>query len=261
MSLAEYNARQEERKKLGLITNFEKTISIIIPVYNGEKYLRQCIDSCLSQNYPDKEIIVVDDGSTDSTKDIMLEYDGIHQSFKVNGGTASALNSGIRSSRGEWIKWLSADDVFCNDNVLTNMINHLSQIGNSKYNTIFYTHYDRINSNGDFICNFFEPERNESDLWNFFYGNGSTSLIHKSVFKRCGMFDDSLKHSEDYEFWLRCTQLYETRLQLLPMKSIKYRIHDDQLTNRVGGSLDDEIKKKIKKLRFLQDPLRWKNDS
>lgn len=233
-------------------------ISIIIPVYNGEKYLKQCIDSCINQEYLFKEIIVIDDGSTDSTRDIMMGYDFIHQSFKTNGGTASALNSGIRSSKGEWIKWLSADDML-ETNALSNMMGWLESNG-SDTNTIYYTNYSRVNKYGDHICEFIEHDRDESELWSGFYGNGSSTLIHRSLFDRVGMFDESLKHSEDYEFWLRTTQLYDTKLKLIPIKSIKYRIHEDQLTNKIGGSLDDDIKRKIKKLRYLQDPLRWKND-
>lgn len=216
-------------------------ISIIIPVFNGERYLRECIQSALDQDYGDKEIIVIDDGSMDKTKDILLEFDGINQVWKLNGGTASALNSGIKNSSGEWIKWLSADDV-----MYPNALSKFALADKPDTNAIYYTHYDRIDENGNILSEFMEPVRDESILWSFFYGNGSSSFIHKSVFEKCGLFDESLGHSEDYEFWLRATQVYGVKLRLLNFKSIKYRMHPEQLTNKVGGSLDEYIKKKIR---------------
>lgn len=75
-------------------------ISIVIPVYNGEKYLADCIDSCLDQTYKDYEIIIINDGSTDSTLDIIASYvkefpQKIRMGYKINGGTGSALNTGM----------------------------------------------------------------------------------------------------------------------------------------------------------------------
>lgn len=222
----------------------EYLVSIIIPVYNGEKYIKQAIDSALSQEYNDLEIIVVDDGSTDKTHEILMKYDSINTVSKVNGGTASALNSGIKNSSGRWIKWLSADDVLRN-NCISNMIGMVESVKDGE-NCIFYTHYDRIDQDGAMISRFQEHDRPESELWNYFYGNGSSSLIHRSVFDKVGMFDESLKHSEDYEFWLRATQVFGVRLHLLNTYSLLYRVHPDQLTNKVGGSLDSFIKNKIR---------------
>ncbi len=75
-------------------------ISIVIPVYNGEKYLADCIDSCLDQTYKDYEIIIINDGSTDSTLDIIASYvkefpQKIRMDYKINGGTGLALNTGM----------------------------------------------------------------------------------------------------------------------------------------------------------------------
>jgi len=82
-------------------------ISIIIPVYNCERYIAEAIESALNQTWEDKEIIVIDDGSTDGTAEIAKSYKVIYI-YKPNGGTGSALNMGIKLARGDWIKWLSA---------------------------------------------------------------------------------------------------------------------------------------------------------
>lgn len=89
-------------------------ISIIVPVYNVEKYLRKCIDSVLAQTYTDWELLLIDDGSTDSSGKICDEYaktdDRIKTFHKNNGGSSSARNQGIKLATGEWIYFLDSDD-------------------------------------------------------------------------------------------------------------------------------------------------------
>jgi teichuronic acid biosynthesis glycosyltransferase TuaG len=233
-------------ERLIRIQNREKPIiSIIIPVYNCEKYIRQSVESALKQTYHSFEVIVVDDGSTDGTLDIITEYENVTVLIKPNGGTASALNTGIRNAKGIWIKWLSADDVLKKD-YLSNIMKTVTIT-----DAIYYTNYDIIGEDGNVIKRFTEPElrnfrSNEEqfeELMKYYYGNGSSSLIHKSVFEKVGLFDESLPHSEDYEFWLRASK-NNIRFVLIPNYDLEYRRHPDQLTNKVGGSLDMEIKKK-----------------
>lgn len=229
--------------RLRRINNMETPqVSIIIPVYNGEKYIKECVESALAQTYDSYEVIVIDDGSTDKTLDILCGIDFITVLIKPNGGTASALNTGIRNAKGKWIKWLSADDVLYPDALRTMM-----ESVNDDH-TIYYTNYHIIDSDSNIIGQFVEPNRDTNQLWDLFFGNGSSSLIHRNVFEKCGLYDESLTHSEDYEFWLRVTQVYGVRMKLLPFFSLKYRRHPDQLTNRVGGSLDSLIKNKVRQL-------------
>jgi len=215
-------------------------ISIIIPVYNGEKYITQAVCSALNQTYEKREIIVVDDGSLDKTPQILEEIEGITVITKQNGGTGSALNAGIKQAKGNWIKWLSADDVLYTD-ALERMLTHISTIP-AHENCIFYTSYDIIDKDGKFIKHYLEkPHPNPKQrMMKSFYGNGSTTLIHKKVFKKIGLFKE-MPHSEDYEFWLRAIHK-GVRMELIPFYTLQYRMHPDQLTNRIGGSLDAEIK-------------------
>ena len=95
-------------------------VSIIIPVYNGANYLGQAIDSALNQTYKNIEIIVVDDGSNDngSTKAIANAYgERIHYYYKENGGTGAAINYGISLMHGEYVSWLSHDDLYKPDKI------------------------------------------------------------------------------------------------------------------------------------------------
>ena len=223
-------------------------VSIIIPVYNGEKYLRETIASAVNQRpFDNIEVIVVNDGSTDNTEQICMEFDrSINYIDKENGGTASALNAGIALSTGCFIKWVSADDVLL-DNAIIHMLTWIERkdLENAR-DTIYYTNYHIIDQKGQFLRDFKEPGHPTSKLWDFFFGNGSTSLIHRDIFEKIGNFDTGIAHSEDYEFWLRATMLHDIKLTLIPIFTLNYRNHPDMLTNKVGGSLDKVIKEAIK---------------
>lgn len=94
-------------------------ISVIVPVYNVEKYLHRCIDSILTQTFTDFEVLLIDDGSKDSSGDICDEYakkdSRVKVIHKVNGGVSSARNVGLNNAKGEWITFIDADDYIASD--------------------------------------------------------------------------------------------------------------------------------------------------
>ncbi len=212
-------------------------VSIVIPIYNTEKYLQECINSCLKQTYTDIEIIAVDDGSTDNSGKILEKYVGrIKIIKKENGGTASALNAGIKSMNGEWFKWLSADDMLY-ENAIEILVKEAESQGESGKSSIFYSNYDIIDENSIVVDEVIEPNYNHLSsfernivLLDHYYGNGSTSLIHRSIFDRFGTFNESIGFKDDYEFWLRCCVINTCELFLIPQKLAKYRVHSTQLT-------------------------------
>lgn len=211
-------------------------VSIVIPVYNAQEFLEECISSALNQTYDNKEVIAVDDGSTDHSLEVLKKYsDRIIIITKKNGGTASALNCGINAMTGIWFKWLSADDVLY-PNYLEEMILESSKIQN-KENTIFYSNYDIINSDGNIVKEFVEPNYNKLKdfeqhviLLDHYFGNGTTSLIHRSALERYGLFNEAIGYKEDYELWLRYCVLHNCRLHLISKTLAKYRVHEKQLT-------------------------------
>lgn len=214
-------------------------VSIVIPVYNAEQYLEECIKSSLEQTYSDIEIIAIDDGSTDNSLSILKKYsDKIKIITKENGGTPTALNAGIKAMGGEWFKWLSADDVL-KKNAIEILINETKKLGDCSKSYIFYSNYDLIDQYSNIVGEFVEPNYNNLEsfernviLLDHFYGNGTTSLIHKSVFNRFGIFDEKIGFQEDYEFWLRCCLLHGYALHLVQQNIAKYRIHKGQLTKK-----------------------------
>ncbi len=221
-------------------------ISIVIPVFNAEIFLDDCIQSTLNQTYENIEIIAVNDGSTDSSLSILNNFkDRIKIIDQQNGGTASALNTGINSMTGEWFKWLSADDVL-KPNAVEKLVLEIKKLGKNAENCILYSNYDLINQRGNTIDTFVEPNYNSLSafqknviLLDHYYGNGTTSIMHKSIFTKCGLFDESLKFKDDYEFWLRCCILFNYTLHLLPENLAQYRIHENQMTKvRYGDALE-----------------------
>ena len=216
-------------------------VSIVIPVYNAEKYIEECVESALNQTYHDIEVIAIDDGSTGKSLEILKKYqDKIKIIVKKNGGTATALNTGIKVMTGEWFKWLSADDVLY-PNAIEELIVETKNVKDPQ-KTIFYSNFHYIDSKSNIIADFIEPNYNNLDnfdlnviLLDHFVGNGSTSLIHKSAFENHGLFDENLTFADDYEFWLRCCVLNNFSMHLIPKILVGYRIHLDQLTTKVKG--------------------------
>ena len=227
-------------------------VSIVIPVYNAEKYLRECIESALNQTYKNIEVIAVNDGSTDDSLQILNEFSNrISIISKTNGGTASALNTGIRHMKGEWFKWLSADDSLYL-NAIEELILEAKKLENKK-KCIFYSNYDIINSESKMIKQFIKPNYNELTSFDFntllldsYIGNGTTSLIHKTALDEYGLFDETIGYEEDYELWLRFCLLHNFRLHLIPKILAKIRVHEGQLSARITKK---ELKEKANNIR------------
>lgn len=186
----------------------KKLVSVIIPVFNGENYLGQAIDSALSQTWPDVEVIVVDDGSTDGTARLCRSYGGRVRYFhKENGGVSGAVNLGIRSMRGEYFSWLSHDDIYHPDKIERQMkaldchadkktiVHGNFNVLNEKYHSVTCVRNDVT----------YTKERMENSVLPVLLTaiHGCVPLIHKSHFERAGLFDEALPLTQDYDFFFR----------------------------------------------------------
>jgi len=220
-------------------------VSIVIPVYNCQRYIRESINSALNQDYPNLEIIVVDDGSTDNTPLILMEYaDKIKVITKKNGHTGSALNAGIRAMTGDWFKELQADD-----RLLPDCVSKMLRQVKNKRDTIYYAHVTWIDEEGKTKFTFATKNLNDISRVKFNsllllnnIGNGTSVLIHKSAFKKHGLFDEVTKH-EDYEMRLRWCLLENCRMKLIEETVAEYRIHPEQYTqSRTIPQIIDEDK-------------------
>jgi len=199
-------------------------VSVIIPVYNGTNYLHEAIDSVLSQTYPNHEVIVVDDGSTDGTWAVIQSYGPqVRGIRKENGGVASALNSGVRESAGDYIAWLSHDDLFLASK-LERQVEFLQRLPQFKAS---YTDYYVIDEDGRILGEIETPwyPRLEAirALFGRVYMNGSTMLIGRSCFEKTGLFSEGLRYTQDIEMWLRLLRHFE--IGRVPEKLGKQRVH------------------------------------
>jgi len=231
-------------------------VSIIIPVYNGSDFLKEAIDSALSQTYKHIEILVVNDGSCDNgkTEAIAKEYgDKINYISKPNGGVASALNEGIRAMKGEYFSWLSHDDMYYSEKIEV-QINCLKNLPVKDY--ILFSDYELINWKGRHLYSEkTEKYKTKNSLSAVFYQaiNGCTMLIPKTCFNE-NMFNEDLKTTQDYELWVRLAKKY--KFYHFNKIILKSRFHPNQgsrkitthheeanntLINSIGGLADTEI--------------------
>ena len=182
-----------------------KKVSIIIPVYNGEQYMREAIDSALAQTYENIEIIVVNDGSTDSTDEIARSYgDKIVYIKKENGGVSTALNLAIEKMTGDYFSWLSHDDRYYPEKVEEEM-KFLEDNGLIGKKAIVFSDYDLMDENSKV----FAASVKDHDVLSvkpdycILRGdiNGLSLLIPKQAFADCGNFRTDLRCVQDYVLW------------------------------------------------------------
>lgn len=195
-----------------MINNGPK-VTIVIPVYNGANYVKYAIDSALAQTYQNIEILVINDGSSDSTEEILKSYgDKIKFITKENGGVSSALNLAINKMTGEYFSWLSHDDLYEPDKIEIE-INYLKQHKLLNKKVILYSDYKLIDKNGTDISNCVKDhnELAQKPEYALLKGNinGLTLLIPKQAFDECGEFDTKLKCTQDYELWRLMSKKYE----------------------------------------------------
>ena len=144
--------------------NNSELVSVIVPVYNSEKYLEECLESIINQTYPNIEIIAVDDGSDDSSLDILEKYSNkIDVYSQQNQGLATSLNQGTKKLKGNWLKWFSPDDVMF-PNTIETLVTEAKKYDN---NTIIYSNWNIINDSGEPLREFQESDYNELSAFDF----------------------------------------------------------------------------------------------
>jgi glycosyltransferase involved in cell wall biosynthesis len=219
-------------------------VSIVIPVYNGGNFLREAIDSALAQTWPNIEVLVVNDGSFDGgeTERIARSYgDRIRYIAKENGGVATALNRGIQEMRGEYFSWLSHDDVYYPEKIARQMAQLLSMNDDKAVlfcNCHVTDHTSHITGSGTV---------DESLLGNSIlliigtYVGGCSLLIPKVAFKTAGLFNESLRNSQDNEMWLRLA-MAGYRFHYMPEILIQSREHAEQGSQTTSTRHAEEIR-------------------
>lgn len=216
-------------------------VTIVIPFYNCP-YIQHALDSAVRQTYPNVEIIVVDDGSTHYAELIKPYLYRIYYLGKANGGTATALNHGIRHASGEYIAWLSSDDLLY-PHKLERQISFMQQHGLDAS----YTAFANIND-AHHITSAFNgiPMANQADLCrqliNFNPINGCTFIARKEALVRTGLFNERLPYTHDYDMWARML-MNQIRFGYLPEVLTQYRVHSNMGTIRYHTIIEKEYRK------------------
>lgn len=198
-------------------------VSVIVPVYNGTRFLSEAVESILHQKYNLLEIIIVDDGSTDDTAKVAMSMgEGIRYIYQRNGGPASARNTGLRVARGEIIGFLDADDLWP-ANKLDIQLTRLIETPELDI-AMGRTQYMKMPDAPDINVKFQGPEK---ILANVHLGSG---LFRRSVFDRVGLFDESLQYWEDHDWFLRAREL-DVSIKILKEITLYYRVHTQNMTH------------------------------
>jgi len=184
-------------------------ISVIIPTFNRAKFILQTIQSVQNQSVHVKEIIVVDDGSTDETKKL-LKNENVIYIYQKNSGVSSARNRGIKNAKYEWLAFLDSDDIWHKDKIKKHIDLHV------KAPALKASFTDELwVRNGKTINKKKHLRKEQPTFLNSLRTckiGTSTFFAHKTIFEKIGLFDEKLKVCEDYDLWLRILTTYKIKL-------------------------------------------------
>lgn len=226
-------------------------VSIVIPTYNCP-YIGGAIESALAQTYPRTEIIVLNDGSTKHMEVIHPYLRQIRYIEKENGGTGSALNVGIRAAKGEYVAWLSSDDLYVPDKIERQLAFMLSRNADVSYSAFYM-----MNELGQVTRTVVHTLTDQASLYSAMklgnVVNGCTVMIRTTVFDRVGYFDEALRGTQDYDLWCRMMEYYDFYYMSEPL--VKYRMHEGMSTKKLGDTLAAERSMIQRKYAELLDRL------
>jgi glycosyltransferase involved in cell wall biosynthesis len=214
-------------------------VSVIMPVYNGSRFISEAIESLLKQSRKDWELIVIDDGSTDSTFDCVSAFQDprIRAIRQGNQGEGSARNAGLDAARGEYVAFLDADDTYL-PNALADLADYL----------VCHADHDVVYSDG-YLCNSrMEPIMRLTEIRSGIYtGNilehvilasdivtvPVCTMLRRSVISKAHIrFDTDLDIGTDWRFWIEMAR--HAKFGYLCQTTCKYRVHNDNMTSRIS---------------------------
>lgn len=244
-----FNEKGDEMKKM---------VSIVVPVYNGEKYIDRCMESLLKQTYNNINIIAVNDGSTDKSEEKLKEYinkdSRISIVNKPNGGLSSARNSGMKVAKGDYLMFVDVDDQIEPDTVATCVnkiedadllrfcMNEIDEEGHEKVYPALYNDYeDKILSNKTV---FMDLLRGDIAAHSVLY------LYRLDVLKKNHLqFDETVPYQEDYVFISNLLK-YVSTVKIINNKFYKYYVVSDSLTHGIPNVI-----KNLKTLPLLKEKI------
>ena len=203
-------------------------VSVVIPAYNAMKYLPETVASVMAQTYKDFEIVLVNDGSSDSIQAWVAEQNipQLRLISQENRGLSGARNTGVRNAQGEYIAILDADDLW----EPTKLQKQVLALESAPDVGIVYTWTALVDENGELTGRYYKRHE-EGDVWNTLVefnlvGCGSVPMIRKSCLEAAGDFDENLRSFvEDWDLWLRMARLF--RFKVIKEPLVYYRQRSD----------------------------------
>jgi len=222
-----------------MISNAPKSVAVVIPLYNRERYIGQAVQSVLAQTYGYVHLYVVDDGSTDDSRGIVDDLAARHvqrmtvleHPGRVNRGQSAALNLGIRAARDDYIAFLDSDD-FWFPQKLERQVAFLDTHPNIG---LVYGNGEAVDSEGNRLYDIYganhrEPNQASAVLLDCYFFVPTNSLLRRSVLDEVGPFDESLRAAQDHDMALRIAEI--TDLAYIPDLVFYYRRHADTISQR-----------------------------
>jgi len=209
------------------------TVSVIIPTYNRAHLVGRAIRSVLNQTYQDFEIIVVDDGSTDNTEEVVKGFNDDRIRYirhDENRGGAAARNTGIKAAQGEYIAFLDSDDEWLPEK-LERQVKAFEK-SDSRVGVI-YTGSIAVSQNGEATTDYKAPKLRGSILRellisNQIIGGGSNVMVKRELLKKLGGFDEALPSCQDWDLWLRLASICQFDFVDAPL--VRVCVHGNQIT-------------------------------
>lgn len=225
-----------------------------MPAYNAEAYISEAIESVLAQEYSEWELIVVDDGSSDATSEIIQGYDDerIIYKYQENQGQTVALNQGMELARGNYITTLDADDWYTPNSIG----DRATYLDNNPEFGVVYGDGNYCNEIGESFLRFTEhmPAGITGDVYDVlivspFYGTGATIMQRKSILIHNKIqYDEAIVWCQDWDFYIRLAEV--ANFGFIDSNTIHYRIHSDGMTMAMpsGRRLDSQLRMRNKVL-------------
>lgn len=210
-------------------------ISVVLPTYNGSKYIKQSIESIINQTYKEWELIVIDDCSTDDTNKIVQEYTLKDNRIKLyknetNKRLPASLNTGFAKTSGEYLTWTSDDNIY-KENAFEKMIEYFqlnSDVGFVFSNMTIIDENGNIKQKNSYIPSSMEEIKYKNIV-------GASFMYKREVYKTIGDYDTSKFLIEDYDYWLRISRKFKIRF--INDSLYFYRTHSGSLTESKNSQM------------------------
>lgn len=225
-------------------------VSIVLPTYNGVRYLSESIESCLNQSYRNLELLVVDDGSSADVRSVVSRFADARMRYfrhERNQGIAASLNTGFRSSRGEFLTWTS-DDNYYEPHAIAEMLGFLSRYPNVDF---VHAEYYEVTEDGA-VTRLVRPLPASSLRINNFVG--ACFLYRRQVYERVGDYREVFL-AEDYDYWIRVWRT--SRMQRLFKPLYYLRMHPASLTERHSPKEVNEQVRQVKRMNRVRSLSNW----